>query len=482
MKRYIFLTCLIVGALFISNALSAFNMKREAYIDIPTANFDQGLYIDVNSSYPIRSQDSIKFDPNLAIDFSYNKFGGALKWYNGMDFALDLSCQLLVESGNYPALAVGVGEIAISKYVSPAGSDKVFSDENYTDRPPEVASAYIVGTKKISKNFEMTAGIGRGRFIGYGPRSHIVNTDLFFDDNHENTAMGLFTGIRLILPNNMAFILEEDGRDANIGIEYENKLFKGTLALNKLELFGTNSEYGLSPRISLNLSYKVPDFRKDSKEGKKTSIIIRLTDKDLGNLVKGKVVIVDQKGDTIVISGNNKTHIISLPAGIYMANAAALGYVDAGVKVTVKEGVEDNTVYIEMTQKDILEVLKETKNLEDLIGQIESITVYFPFKNFELTPRASGILERLIELLKDGNEINLKIIGHTCSIGTPEGNQILSKRRADNVKKYLVEQGISPERLITEGYGQRKPIASNDTEEGRVLNRRVEFIPYKKGQ
>jgi outer membrane protein OmpA-like peptidoglycan-associated protein len=482
------LTCLIVTVLFISNALSAFYMKREAYIDIPTANFDQGLYIDVNSSYPIRSQDSIKFDPNLAIDFSYNKFGAALKWYNGMDFALDLSCQLLVESGNYPALAVGVGEIAISKHVSPAGSDKVFSDENYTDRSPEVASAYIVGTKKIGKNFEMTAGIGRGRFIGYGPRSHIVNTDLFFDDNHENIAMGLFTGIRLILPNNMAFILEEDGRDANIGIEYENKLLKGTLALNKLELFGTNSEYGLSPRISLNLSYKIGDFREDLKEVKNskqknmTSLTIRLTDKDLGNLVKGKVVIVDQKGDTIVISGNNKTHIISLPPGIYMANAAALGYVDAGVKVTVEEGVEDNTVYIEMNQKDILEVLKETKNLEDLIGQIESIIVYFPFKNFELTPRASGILGRLIELLKDGNEINLKIIGHTCSIGTPEGNQILSKRRADNVKKYLVERGIPPERLITEGYGQRKPIASNDTEEGRVLNRRVEFIPYKKGQ
>jgi len=472
---------IIIASFVISNAVGAFYMRREAYIDIPTANFNQGLYIDVNSSYPVRSEDSVKFDPNLAINFSYNKFGGALKWYNGADFALDLSYQLLVENGNYPGLALGVDEIAVSKYVSPAGFDEVFSDENYTDRPPEIASAYIVATKKLGNTFEMTAGVGRGKFVGYGPRSYSLNTDLLFNENHENIAMGLFYGIKFILPNNMAFIIEEDGRDANVGVEYENKLFKGTLALNKLELFGTDSEDGLSPRISLNLSYKVTDFYKNSKEDKRASVTIRLIDKELGNLVKGKVVIVGQKGDTVAISGNNKVHTISLPPGIYMANATSLGYDDASVKISI-EKIDSKTIFIEMIKKDILEVLKETKNLEDLIGQIESITVYFPFKNFELTPRASGILERLIELLKDGNEINLKIIGHTCSIGTPEANQILSKRRADNVKKYLVEQGIPPERLITEGYGQRKPIASNDTEEGRVLNRRVEFIPYKKGQ
>jgi outer membrane protein OmpA-like peptidoglycan-associated protein len=478
------LTRLTVIVLFIiSNAVCAYNMKREAYIDIPTANFNQGLYVNVNSSYPIRSQDSIKFDPNLAIDFSYNKFGGALKWYNGLDFALDLSYQLLTENGYYPALAVGVGEMAISKYVSPAGSDEVFSDENYPDRPPEIASAYIVATKKLGSSFEMTAGAGRGRFTGYGPRSHLVNTDLFFDDKHENIAMGLFTGIRLILPNNLGFIIEEDGRDANVGIEYENKLFKGTLALNKLELFGINSEYGLSPRISLNLSYKITDFKKvkSSKQDNMASITIRLTDKELGNLIKGKVVIINQEGDTIAISGNNNIHDITLKPGIYMASATALGYEDAGVKISVK-GRGDKTVYIEMTQKDILEVLNETKNLEDLIGQIESITVLFPFQEFELTPRAYGILDRLVELLKDGKEINLKIIGHTCNIGTPEFNQELSEHRANNVREYLIGRGIAPERLSAEGYGQRKPVASNNTEEGRVLNRRVEFIPYKKGQ
>jgi outer membrane protein OmpA-like peptidoglycan-associated protein len=453
-------------------------MKREAYIDIPTANFEQGLYVNVNSSYPIRSQDSIKFDPNLAIDFSYSKFGGTLKWYNGLDFALDLSYQLLVESGNYPGLAVGVGEMAISKYVSPVGSDEVFSDENYPDRSPEVASAYIVATKKLGENFEMTAGLGRGRFIGYGPRSHLVNTDIFFDNNHENFAVGIFSGIKLILPNNLAFILEEDGRDANIGIEYENKLFKGTLALNKLELFGTDSQYGLSPRISLNLSYKVTNFQKELKEDKTSSISIRLQDKELGDLVKGKVVIINQTGDTLAISGNNKIHDIALKPGIYMANATSLGYEDASVKISVK-GVEAKTVYIEMIKKDILEVLNETENLEDLIGQIESITILFPFQEFELTPRAYGILDRLVVLLKDGKEIKLKIVGHTCNIGTPEFNQELSEHRAENVKDYLIGRGIAPERLSTEGYGQRKPVASNNTEEGRVLNRRVEFIPYK---
>jgi outer membrane protein OmpA-like peptidoglycan-associated protein len=476
------LTRLIILALFvISNAAGAFYMKREAYIDIPTANYNQGLYINVNSSYPVRSGDSVKFDPNLAIDFSYNKFGGALKWYNGADFALDLSCQLLNENGNCPALAVGVGEIAIDKHVSPAGSDNTFNDEKYADRAPEIASAYIVGTKKFGGNFEMTAGIGRGKFIGYGPRSHLVNTDLFFEENHENIALGLFTGIKFILPNNMAFIIEEDGRDANVGIEYENELFKGTLALNKLELFGTNSEQGLSPRISLNLSYKLTDFHEDLKGNKTTSLIIRLIDKELGYPVKGDVIISDEKGDTVAISGNNKIHTVSLPPGIYMAKATSVGYNDAGVKISF-EKIGSKTIFIELTQKDILEVLNQTKNLEDLLGKIENITVLFPFQDPELTPKAYGILDRLAELLKDGEEINLRIIGHTCTIGTPELNQALSEQRANNVKEYLVRRGISPERLSTEGYGQERPVASNDTEEGRIQNRRVEFIPHKKGK
>lgn len=74
---------------------------------------------------------------------------------------------------------------------------------------------------------------------------------------------------------------------------------------------------------------------------------------------------------------------------------------------------------------------------------------------------------------------NLKLIGHTDNIGKDSSNLVLSKKRAEAVKEYLVNLGIAPERIKTEGRGEAEPIASNDTEEGRAKNRRVEFIIEK---
>jgi OOP family OmpA-OmpF porin len=70
----------------------------------------------------------------------------------------------------------------------------------------------------------------------------------------------------------------------------------------------------------------------------------------------------------------------------------------------------------------------------------------------------------------------LFVIGHTCSIGTSGSNQLLSERRAKSVEKYLIENQIPAARISTKGYGETKPVAENGTEEGRIKNRRAEFI------
>ena len=70
----------------------------------------------------------------------------------------------------------------------------------------------------------------------------------------------------------------------------------------------------------------------------------------------------------------------------------------------------------------------------------------------------------------------MDIEGHCSYEGTDEYNLDLSMRRANSVKKYLVAHGINPDKLRIEGFGKRRPLASNDTEEGRVINRRVEFV------
>jgi len=348
------LTRLIIISLFIiSITTNAYQMKRESYIDIPTASLTQGLYVNVHSSYPIKDVNDVKFDPDFGIDFSYNKFGGTLKWYDGADFAMDLSYQILSDSGSSPGLSLGISEISTSKYISTAGSEEVINDEDYTDRPPEIASAYIVGTKKISKNFEMTLGIGRGRFVGYGPRSFVPNTDVFSDENHENWALGLFGGTKIIFPNNLSFIVEADGRDANIGIEYQNELVKGTLALNKLELFGEESD--LSPRVSLNLSYKIMDLKEGVKkeEKKEFPVVIELIDKESGEPVKGHTIIIDKKGDTVKASAFKDIHSFSLEPGMYTSHISATDYVDKKIEMAVKGGISENLYTIELSKKEI---------------------------------------------------------------------------------------------------------------------------------
>lgn len=83
-------------------------------------------------------------------------------------------------------------------------------------------------------------------------------------------------------------------------------------------------------------------------------------------------------------------------------------------------------------------------------------------------------LDELADVLKKSTW-NLKLEGHTDNVGDANSNMILSKRRADAVKNYLVSKGISDKRITTEGFGVTKPIADNKTAEGRAKNRRVEF-------
>jgi len=85
---------------------------------------------------------------------------------------------------------------------------------------------------------------------------------------------------------------------------------------------------------------------------------------------------------------------------------------------------------------------------------------------------------KLDDLATKVNAINLEVviaIGHTDSIGADAYNQKLSVRRAESVKAYLVSKGVAPNRIYTEGKGEKQPVASNKTKEGRAKNRRVEI-------
>ena len=107
---------------------------------------------------------------------------------------------------------------------------------------------------------------------------------------------------------------------------------------------------------------------------------------------------------------------------------------------------------------------------------IELEGVNFDFDKATIRPEGKAILNGAAALLKTHDRVVVEVAGHTDSIGSEEYNQGLSERRANAVKDYLVAQGITATRLTARGYGELRPIASNDTEEGRAENRRVELI------
>lgn len=101
--------------------------------------------------------------------------------------------------------------------------------------------------------------------------------------------------------------------------------------------------------------------------------------------------------------------------------------------------------------------------------------IFFDTDKYDLKPESMAELDRLFRFLNQNRSVSIEIGGHTDSIGTANYNKSLSLQRADAVKNYLSSKGIAPERINTRGYGFEKPIASNDEEEGRALNRRTEI-------
>jgi outer membrane protein OmpA-like peptidoglycan-associated protein len=142
-----------------------------------------------------------------------------------------------------------------------------------------------------------------------------------------------------------------------------------------------------------------------------------------------------------------------------------------------KEGYLFHSEYFEIPESQQYQVIERTIPLQPLRkGAKINLMVFFDFDKADLRPESIQELKRLVELLRRHPSLKLEIAGHTDAIGTEEKNLDLSNRRAQAVVDYIVENGIAPHRLKAVGYGESRPIASNDTEEGRQLNRRTECI------
>ncbi|WP_077923174.1 PA14 domain-containing protein [Spirosoma sp. 209] len=102
--------------------------------------------------------------------------------------------------------------------------------------------------------------------------------------------------------------------------------------------------------------------------------------------------------------------------------------------------------------------------------------VQFEQSSYVLLPESFPELDKLVERLRQQAHWRIEVMGHTDNVGDPRLNQVLSEYRAKVVMNYLIRHGIADDRIEANGYGGSRPIAGNDTEDGRSRNRRVEFI------
>jgi len=106
--------------------------------------------------------------------------------------------------------------------------------------------------------------------------------------------------------------------------------------------------------------------------------------------------------------------------------------------------------------------------------------VYFEFGKSVLKTESYPALDELVALLKAQPSMEIEISGHTDNVGGKEANLKLSKDRAESVRQYLIKKGISASRVTSVGYGDSMPVASNDSDQGRQMNRRTEVKILKR--
>ncbi len=118
------------------------------------------------------------------------------------------------------------------------------------------------------------------------------------------------------------------------------------------------------------------------------------------------------------------------------------------------------------------------KALEKFTGVIQGIL--FDTGKHDIKPESFPVLEEVVKVMGQFASLRLEIQGHTDNVGHADDNHKLSHERANAVRDWLIAKGIDHKRLVAEGYGDKKPIADNATEEGRAKNRRIEFVIISK--
>ncbi|MDX9667208.1 OmpA family protein [Pseudomonas sp. P5_152] len=184
----------------------------------------------------------------------------------------------------------------------------------------------------------------------------------------------------------------------------------------------------------------------------------------------------------------------AIESGGWAAGGAALGLLTGGLICYAQDGDEDEDGVFDRRDHcpdtpantpvdnrgcpipQYPATVKPVEPQSEVITLSDQGEVLFAFDSAQLTPAAQEQLVGLMDKLKNADVLSIKVVGHTDSQGTDAYNQALSERRASSVAAFLLEQGLTPDKLTSQGMGESQPVADNASEEGRAKNRRVELV------
>ncbi|MEX2232582.1 MAG: OmpA family protein [Cyclobacteriaceae bacterium] len=218
----------------------------------------------------------------------------------------------------------------------------------------------------------------------------------------------------------------------------------------------------------------------NTEAGAEQKAIEKIADETLVVTVHGKITNA-KTGETIpakisfqgpglepqsVASGENG-YSIGVPSSQYTIRIESNGYISTLEKLDIKD--------LDMRNLEMNFVLQPV----ELGTTVNLKNVLFAQAKTDILPESFPELDLVVNFLKENPTVRIELMGHTDGRGVHADNVKLSRERVNKVKEYLESKGIEPRRISGKGFGGSKPIASNDTEESRRMNRRVEFVIRK---
>ena len=304
------------------------------------------------------------------------------------------------------------------------------------------------------------------------PFLHPDGKTLYFKSDY-HIGMGSFDLFKSILDENGAW-----SKPVNLGYPINTKDHEGAMivSLNGKSAYysrGSGKEF-FDKKQSDIFTFDLPVVHaaspvgfvrinvKDSESKKPLEVDLEIQAAQNGNL-SNKIYKSDNEGSVLV----------TLPLGKnYSLNINRTGY----------------NFYSERFELEDVNTSETAFEIDVFLNKLEAVTVDTPeeavvLKNvlfesasFVLKSESYFELEKLRALLATNDKINIEIRGHTDDVGDEDSNLLLSQQRAQSVMDYLIGKGISKSRITSRGFGESNPIASNESEEGRAINRRTEFV------